>query len=144
MQKPPRLLVAAILAALVLLPARPSFAWIDAGHKIVAMIAWDELTPATQLAVLQTLKAHPRYEKDLVNESPATQPLSEAIIEPLPGAADRHIFATAATWPDIVRLQGHPMHAAYHHALWHYIDIPIVVGNQPIPVDKAENSPPPH
>jgi hypothetical protein len=143
-----RLLTLSLLAAFVLLPVRTSFAWIDSGHKIVAMIAWDELTPSTKAAVIQALKAHPRYEKDLVGEgSPTTAPAAVAVdplVEPLPDSADRHVFANAAVWPDLVRGQSHPMHAAYNHPSWHFIDIPIVVDNQPLPAEKPESGPPPH
>jgi hypothetical protein len=136
-----------MIAAFLLVPAGTSFAWIETGHKIVAMVAWDELTPQVKAAVLQTLKAHPRYDKDLVGEAATTAPAEandiDRLVAPLPDSADRHVFAQAATWPDMVRLQGHPMHAAYHHPFWHYIDIPVIVDNQPVPPDKTADSPPP-
>src|SRR4051794_22244434 len=123
-----RLQLLFIVAAILLVSASRSLAWIDTGHKIIAQIAWDEMTPQTRAAVIQALKAHPRYEKDLVNgDSPATAPAATSNpadgdeLEPLPDAADRHVFGVAATWPDMVRGQTHPMHVAYNHPSWHYI-----------------------
>src|SRR5436309_2584789 len=107
MLHPPRPLIASILLAMALLPTRQAHGWIDTGHKVIADIAWDELTPETRAAVLQTLKAHPRFEKDLVrglppSTEPSTQPLiADDFLEPLPDAADRHVFANAAVWPDL-------------------------------------------
>jgi hypothetical protein len=113
----------------------PARAWIDSGHKIVSMIAWEELTPKTRAAVLDILKAHPRYEKDLLANAPEDATGDEL---------DRHVFASAAIWPDLVRLQSHPMRAAYNHPAWHYIDIPIVIDNQPVPAHSASTEPGPH
>jgi hypothetical protein len=141
--------VAVLFVLPILWCTGPARAWIDTGHKIVAQIAWDELAPQTKTKVLALLRAHPRYEKDLVEDpsattAPAAADDSDVMVEPLPDAADRHVFSTAATWPDIVRSQANPMHAAYHHPTWHYIDIPVVVGNVPVPSDKNNDGPPPH
>lgn len=150
MLKPPRVLIVSLFTAIVLIPVWPARAWIDAGHKIVAMMAWEELTPTARAGVVATLKAHPRFEKDLVRElPPTTEPTTQTVItddflEPLPGATDRHVFANAAVWPDLVRLQSHPMRATYNHPLWHYITIPIVVDNQPLPAEPKPKDPPPH
>ena len=108
----------------ILLPAANAGAWIDTGHKIIAMIVWDELTPAAKARVTEILKQHPRYEKDLLQNAP--EGLSDA-------DAAKYAFATAATWPDMVRSQYNPMHTLYNHPNWHYIDIPFVVDNQPLP-----------
>jgi hypothetical protein len=149
MLKTSRVFIMSLLAAFLLIPACPTLAWVDAGHKIVAMIAWEELTPAAKAAIIQTLKAHPQFEKDLLNERPATtapttQIIPDGLVEPMPDAADRHIFATAAIWPDMIRLQSHPMRAAYNHPYWHYISLPVVVDNQPVPPEKITDSAPPH
>ncbi len=41
---------------------------------------------------------------------------------------DRFAFEIASTWPDLVRSFSNPMHAAYNHPSWHYIDIPFCIG----------------
>ena len=130
-----RKLIVFLITVVVILSARPSFGWIDTGHKIVAFIAWEELTPKTRGAVLDLLKQHPRYDKDLLARAP---------LDATPQQLDEHVFATAATWPDMVRLQGNPMHAAYNHPSWHYINIPFVVGGQTAPSDAASDVSGPH
>jgi hypothetical protein len=108
-----------VLLAVLLAPVRESWGWFDTGHKIIAMIAWEDLTPNTRSAVAELLKQHPRYEKDLLAD------LAEAATA---DEAGRHAFVVAATWPDMVRSQGHPMRAVYNHPQWHYIDIPFKDG----------------
>jgi hypothetical protein len=54
-----------LLAAMLALAPR-SFGWNDTGHEIIASIAYSELTPAAQAAAADLLKAHPRFEKDLL------------------------------------------------------------------------------
>jgi hypothetical protein len=100
------------LAALMILASK-SYGWNDTGHEIIASIAYSELTPAAQAAASDLLKAHPR-QKDL--------------LAGLPGEYDpqRYAFMIAATWPDLVKSQTHPMHFVANHPAWHYIDIPIV------------------
>jgi hypothetical protein len=123
-----------LFAVLVILPGRPALAWIDTGHKIIAFIAWEELTPKTRAAVLDLLREHPRYEKDLLAHPP---------FDATPDQLDRHVFAMAATWPDMIRFQNHPMHAAYSHPAWHYIDIPFSVDGQTTQPEKTTDAPGP-
>ncbi len=97
-----------VLACIALLASPAAYAWNDTGHMIVANIAWREMTPQARAGCIEILKAHPRYEQDLLHDCPA--------------GADRDLWAfmKAATWPDIVRDFKNPMHAAYHKANWHY------------------------
>lgn len=109
------------LLVISILPAPRCWAWIDTGHKIVAMIAWEDLTPKTRAAIGELLQKHPRYEKDLLLEAPEGA---------TPEQLAQHAFAMAATWPDMVRNQSNPMHNAYSHPFWHYIDIPFEDGTK--------------
>jgi S1/P1 Nuclease len=122
-------IVLSLLAVFILAPA--AHAWIDTGHKIIALIVWDELMPAAKAKAIDILKQHPRYDKDLMQG--AAEGLSDA-------DAARYAFAMAATWPDMVRSQNDPMHTLYHHPAWHYIDIPYVVGNVPVKPESATNA----
>ena len=106
---------AVIALLLVGLPPVRAWGWVGTGHKIIAMIVLDELTPAARAKAIQIHKQHPRFEKDLLAGLPAGSDES---------AAERHAFAVAATWPDLVRSQSHPMHFAANHPQWHYIDLP--------------------
>jgi hypothetical protein len=133
MRKTFRFPVALLIGVVVLLPVQRSWAWIDTGHKIIALIAWEDLTPNTKAAVTDLLKQHPRYEKDLTLDLPA---------DATPDEAARHTFLVAATWPDIVRGRGHPMNPAYNHPQWHYIDIPFEDGAQAPAASESNPSQP--
>src|SRR3984957_9606832 len=112
--------VVCLVVVLSVLVASPiAHAWNATGHKLVALMAWGELTPATQAKLTEILKQHPRYQADLLQgiDSGATDDESF-----------QYAFAMAATWPDIVRSQNNPMHFVANHPNWHYIDIPYEVG----------------
>lgn len=98
----------------LLVPAT-AWGWVGTGHKMVAMIVWDELTPAAKAKAIEILKQHPRYEKDLLAGLP---PGSDE------ASAERHAFVVAATWPDLVKSPSNPMHFVANHPQWHYIDLP--------------------
>jgi len=100
----------AILCAL-LAPSRAS-AWNYTGHRTIATIAYDELTPAVRAKVDAILAAHPRYEKDLLGEMPQGY-----------GEPARFAFAMSGYWPDIIRSQMNPMHFTHHKGMWHFIDV---------------------
>jgi hypothetical protein len=123
-----------LFAFALLLISAPCFAWIDTGHKVVALIAWEDLTPKSRAAVTDLLKQHPRYEKDLLPGAPADE--SDE-------ARARTAFAVAATWPDIVRSPANPMNHVANHPAWHYIDIPYILDGVTPPADKND-APGPH
>jgi hypothetical protein len=126
--------LAPVFCAALSLSAATSVAWIGTGHKVVALIAWDDLTPKTKEAVTALLKQHHRYKEDLLLDAPADE---------TPDEQARTAFATAATWPDMVRNQDNPMHTLYNHPAWHYIDIPFAVDGQPAD-EKPPAGPAPH
>jgi hypothetical protein len=120
---------------LLLLPAARALAWHDAGHKEIALIAWEDLSPAAQAKAIEILKQHPRFQQDLQRDMP--EGLS-------PDAANRYVFAMASTWPDAVRSQNNPMHTLYNHPDWHYIDIPVVEGDVKPDLPAAPDDGQPH
>lgn len=101
----------AALAALWVLAAgapRPAIAWTDTGHQVVAIVAWESLSPqARQKAVA------------LMRQAPSDAGL--ASLFPLDGrplaAREREFFARASTWPDGLR-----GNLTYHQPAWHYRD----------------------
>ena len=103
---PPMVVLCAVLAF-----ASRASAWNYTGHRTIATIAYDELTPAVRAKVDAILKAHPRYEKDLLGEMPQGY-----------GEPERFAFAMGGFWPDIIRSQKNPMHFTHHKPTWHYID----------------------
>lgn len=112
----------------------PLEAWNATGHRIIAAIAYDHLTPQARARVDQLLKQHP----DL-----ATMPSREA-------------FLTASVWPDAIRndprfyddtaanpkptplLAGFPSMA--RHTNWHYIDLPFSPDGTTIEQPKKPNA----
>jgi hypothetical protein len=97
-------------------------AWNAAGHRLVAAIAWQHLSPASREFVAQALGRHPDHAR-WVKKARSAEPAA--------------IFAEAATWPDDIRndprfhdegkndptpaLPGFPDSA--RHKNWHYVDV---------------------
>lgn len=100
----------------LLLTAAPLLAWNDSGHTTLGVAIYRELTPETRAKVDEILRAHPRYEADLL-ENYAGDPNDAA-------AKAEHAFAKAGVWPDMVRNRSNPAHAVHHRSNWHYTDIP--------------------
>lgn len=77
----------------------PLFAWNSVGHRVIAQIAYDQLTPIAKEKVdaLTAVLFHSKY----------------------PEAR----FLKAATWPDSIRKQ------MPQYTSWHYIDLPFVKDN---------------
>jgi hypothetical protein len=106
----------------------PAFGWNATGHRIVAAIAYDRLTPQVRARVDDLLRKHPDYSRFAQNapEDPAQRP--------------RAVFIAAAVWPDNIKgdprfwddthadakptdpLPGFP--DMKRHTNWHYFDTP--------------------
>ena len=111
-----------LFALLILLFAPHAKAWNAAGHRLVAAIAWQQLSPASQKFVADSLAAHPDHDRWVTKARTGD-------------AAD--IFAEASTWPDDIRndprfhdagrddatppLPGFADSA--RHKNWHYVDL---------------------
>lgn len=122
----PRLHIAtfALLASLLLLPL-PASAWNAAGHRLSALIAWQQLDETTREQISRVLKLHPDHERWLARAKD--------------GDPEVAVFLEASTWPDEIKsderfhdadkdeatalLPGFPDMARHRH--WHYIDRPI-------------------
>ena len=102
-------------------------AWNFTGHRIIAAIAYDRLTPAARSKVDALIQAHPDY----------AAMFTAGVTE---GQA-RAAFLYAATWPDVIRgdmrfydetrvgFVETPLLAGFQsmsrHVTWHYYDIPL-------------------
>ena len=75
-------------ALLCLLASLPAQAWNAAGHRLVAVIAWQQLSPPVQDTIAASLARHPDHPRWLDQARSAS-----------PAA----LFAEAATWPDNIR-----------------------------------------
>jgi S1/P1 Nuclease len=102
--------------ALVLATSLNAFAWNGLGHRTVARIAWDNLTPTTRSKVVKILKqAAP--STGIRTLRPKTPNLSQA-------EKDRELFVAAATWPDLIRGDKPPFKTnnLSEKNKWHYIN----------------------
>ena len=111
-----------LFALLVVLFSPHAQAWNATGHRLVAAIAWQQLSLASQEFVAEALAAHPDHERWVAKARTGN-----------PAA----IFAEASTWPDDIRndprfhdeerddatppLPGFPDTA--RHKTWHYVDL---------------------
>lgn len=100
-----------VLGLLLILPAT-AFAWGPAGHKIVASIAFRQLTPAQQDKIVAILKSHPRFPEDFTAKMPT-------------GVEEKEwVFQQAAVWPDLARGLPSALKSKFSRPNWHFIDLP--------------------
>jgi hypothetical protein len=133
-------LLCALLVAFLALTfvAVPALAWNDAGHRIIAMVAYRQLEEDTRTAVLELLRKHERFDEDFTNRMPKA--ISSADQE----QKDRWIFAQAAIWPDLARGFRGDDKKRFHHGTWHYINLPLflsdedatAIGNPPVNLSR--------
>ena len=111
-----------LIALFFFIAHSPASAWNAAGHRLTAVIAWQQLSPTAQMAIIEALSRHPDYER-WVEKSRSTKGIA--------------IFSEASTWPDDIRndprfynedrepatpaLPGLADTARHKH--WHYADL---------------------
>ena len=103
----------ATLAALAL-GVRPAYAWDDFGHRVVARIAWENMTPQARARAIAILRG----------ASPETG-LRGTVSGTLSQEQQIELFVFAATWPDVVRdtaFSNALRMERYHHPYRHYVD----------------------
>lgn len=91
-----------LAAAIAVVPAGTARAWNESGHRIVARIAWDDLTRAQQTYASELLLRHPRFAEDFAAHMPpeiAARPVDDP-------ERQRWVFMHAATWPDLLKGEG--------------------------------------
>lgn len=113
-------------AALLILLTEPALAWNDAGHMVVARIAWLRLSEQQREAVFARMKAHPHFETSLIYKRPENATDAE------------WAFLRASTWSDYIRppksmskeeIAKHPKHK-FHRSVWHYVNFPYHAGQK--------------
>lgn len=112
-----------VLASLI--AALPAEAWWDGGHKMIALIAYERLSPEERSWVMQLLDGHPTRAElfDAPMRAELGQPSSDE-------QRTRWFFAQASIWSDLIRNRdGYPnaaeINQTYHHGSWHYTDVPV-------------------
>ena len=111
----------------------PVSAWWDAGHFIVALIAYQKMDPETRAQVVRLLRQHPQQERYF------------APPKDLQGGAeqrDRWIFAQAGVWADRIR------RTEWDRPTWHYVNLPLFLSdadkqtlNANLPVNRNSQLP---
>lgn len=100
-----------IFCFLAVIPAR---AWDDVGHKTIAYIAWQKMTPAARAKAIAILRGAPE------DAQLATFFMMTARDQ---SAREQDFFMIASTWADIVRDRDFKTrYKKYHHGPWHYLD----------------------
>jgi hypothetical protein len=119
------------LCCVLFCPIHSAMAWNSTGHATVALIAYDQLSPEDKKVLTDTLKQHPRLDKDLLGNADVGDDLDQVMV------------MIAATWPDMVRPPlnrgiGNPMSHVENHPTWHYVDYPFDPDGKdhPAPVEQ--------
>ncbi|HEU0012029.1 MAG TPA: S1/P1 nuclease [Longimicrobium sp.] len=107
-----RLRAALLSAAALLCWSPPAHAWDEVGHKVVARIAWDHMTPAARQHAIRLLQAAPPNSGIAELLPTDGRPLEER---------HRDWFVNASYWPDQIRGREHPGNR-YAHSEWHYVN----------------------
>lgn len=137
---------AVLLVVAAALCAAPSLlAWNETGHRLIAAIAYDHLTPQARARVDALLRRHPDYNSLLTKDAPADA-----------AGKARAAFLVASYWPDLIRndprfydesragakptprLPGFPSMAS--HPTWHYVDFNFSEDGTPIPPIETPNA----
>lgn len=97
------------ILTLTLFLSFPVFAWNSAGHRVIAQIAYDQLTPQAKekIDALTAVQFHSPYPEDR--------------------------FLRASTWPDQIKSKTTQYNA------WHYINLPYVKNNIQPPILNSKN-----
>src|SRR5688572_33509793 len=110
--------LALLALSLVLLP-QAALARNGAGHRLVALVAWEQLDEPTRAAIVELLKEHERFGADFKGSMPDDVRAADA------DTKNRWIFLQAAAWPNIAGHFTGSRKEKHHHASWHYINQPI-------------------
>jgi hypothetical protein len=109
------LAAAALLLVGGMVTAEPVHAWDELGHRVVARIAWDHMTPAARARAIELLMAAPQDAALLELFPRDGRPLE---------VRQREYFIMASVWPDLIRGSRFPGAAgqSYAHSEWHYVN----------------------
>jgi len=118
------------VVALLLLLQFPSQGWNATGHRVIAAIAYDALTPATRARVDDLLRRHPDYQTYFLRNAPTGNSAARA----------RSAFIAASIWADQIKSDPRfydddrrdarptPLQRGYpdmgRHQYWHFVNIP--------------------
>ncbi len=94
-------------------------AWSEGGHRVIALLAYETLSPYQRTSLTELLRHHPRFHEDFELHMPLKIDQSSELEQ------QRWIFTQAAIWPDLARTFQEPAYALYHRSRWHHINLPV-------------------
>jgi hypothetical protein len=100
------------IVAVLIFAARPAYAWDDFGHRLVARIAWEQMTPQARARAIQIMQG----------AAPDTRLLQGFGTGTLSPQRQIDLFVSGATWPDDIR-PPNPRAGKYHVRDRHFTDI---------------------
>ena len=107
-----------LLVAVLFFPS-VAFGFSAGGHRVIAEIAWQNMSEEARLETYRVLQKHPRLQQDLLSEMP------NDVRRAKDTAKARWLFQQASRWPDIARsIAPNEERRKYHHSPWHYINFP--------------------
>ncbi|MEP1304622.1 MAG: S1/P1 nuclease [Balneola sp.] len=87
-----------------------AISWNSTGHRVIAAIAWENLSSSAKTNIMNILKQAPE-DSDLMD-----------LYDKDSEHADKYYFMNAAYWPDIVRDRDEKTrYDKYHKGPWHYV-----------------------
>jgi hypothetical protein len=105
-----------------------SFGWNSPGHMIIALIAYDQLDPATRAKAMELIRSHPRFDDHFQSTMPREVSRGDA------SEKDQWLFAHAATWPDQVRDSKGGVNrqdvSQFSRPWWHFVNEPIFLNDE--------------
>jgi hypothetical protein len=109
------------LIALMLLALADAkvMAWNETGHRLIAVAAYELLSPDMRNKVADILRRHERFGADFEKHMP---PEIAKLDEK---QQVRWLFSQAAWWPDLVRSFRDADKEKYHRGTWHYVNRPL-------------------
>lgn len=114
-----------VVACIVLVGfmASQAVGWSPAGHKIVASLAYAQLSPAERSALVRWLENHPRYAEEIAPKMP------DEIAAQGEAARGEWLFQYASVWPDTTRDYTGELAARFNRGAWHYINLPLFLSD---------------
>ena len=100
------------------------WAWDDAGHKPVAYVAWENMTPQAREKSIEFLLNSPE-DTQIAAFYPTPTDYPGAVYQigsRSKASKQREFFMIIATWADVIRERKLPNRNKYHHGTWHYLD----------------------
>jgi hypothetical protein len=125
-----RFVLTAVLffACLLNLLAAAAMGWNSPGHRIVALMAYDQMGNRAQAQTADLIRAHPRFDEHFDRLMP------REVRRESDHEQNQWLFAHAATWPDLVRSDRGSVNRAdvsrFSRPWWHFVNLPLFLDDQ--------------